>query len=856
MRFHIFAFLVLALFCGSAVSTVGQVDAVIGQVSSSFSESFAGGISGDGRFIVFESTGNIATENPDNTDGNREIFLFDYAQRRIFQITRTKSLLTDTTLAPTSDNIKVDIVNIRPVISNDGKWIAFSSNATCAYPGNGTNAPIVSTTNPSNFDPNATTGNECLVGTGSNQINNLVNDGNTELWLYEVCPTGSCSLTAADLSAGDEIALTDLSLGTFTRVTNTLPSRLPVPGSTTISPVVADDNHDASIDDTGSAVSFTSNRDLVPCPTAPTATCGNAAPSFDNDEIYFFARGGSVTQVSATTRGTIANPIYNANSTIANLNAGGWRVAFVGNGNNPIIGMTGSNSDTNEEIFYADITGAGALGTNRVQVTTTTRTNPGDVVNILNYGRRMSRDGRFIAFDSYADLANEHAGANQTQFASFLYDTTLTTNATRRILPRSAADSGANGGDIQRYVGFSDYDANRSSQTLVMQTRMNIKPDGTIPTTSSEGLNDNAARQAQVYSYPLTVPAASATFTRLTKLPVPAFFLASIQPMPSNSVSRMTFNLAQTEFGTGNLDLGSEVYYYLLPVAETVTAATLNFSTGASRMAVSPSPVPTPTATPTPSPTPTPTTTPSPTPTPTPQQPGAVQGVSPGMLAVLDFSSGLSTPVAARTAVGSIERRFTLPIELSGVTMTINGAACGLKSVGRRQITFVVPTGLTVTNEGNVYPVVINNNGVVIKGNVTVMPARPDIFNNLPTPQPGGRAKIFNATNRVLLTEPFPVRTFRLRGSKLVSTVLRVYVTGVHGLVGSEFSIRIGNRDISGALIVSNATLVEPGVYTVDFTIPSELAGAGDQPIIFTAILNGVLYSSRLDDTAPRLTIL
>ena len=56
-------------------------------------ESFAGGMSGDGRFVVFESRGNVATVNPRNEDGNVEVFLFDYAQRRIFQITDTKSVL-------------------------------------------------------------------------------------------------------------------------------------------------------------------------------------------------------------------------------------------------------------------------------------------------------------------------------------------------------------------------------------------------------------------------------------------------------------------------------------------------------------------------------------------------------------------------------------------------------------------------------------------------------------------------------------------------------------------------------------------------------------------------------------------
>nr|HMS43119.1 hypothetical protein [Pyrinomonadaceae bacterium] len=155
MKFHnLFLFAILIVF--SVFSNVSaQVDSIIGQVSSSAEfEVFAGGISGDGRFVVFESAGNLATDKTtrNNADGNREIFLFDYAQRRIFQITDTKALLNNTANAPTFDNIKVDIVNIRPVISNDGRWIAFGSNATCAFPGNTTVTPnlppIVSTTNP------------------------------------------------------------------------------------------------------------------------------------------------------------------------------------------------------------------------------------------------------------------------------------------------------------------------------------------------------------------------------------------------------------------------------------------------------------------------------------------------------------------------------------------------------------------------------------------------------------------------------------------------------------------------------------------------------------------------------------
>lgn len=859
MKFHIFVLIAVIFLFSNLFTASAQVDAVLGQITGSSVDSFAGGISGDGRFIVFESTGNIATYQPDNSDGNREIFLFDYAQRRIFQITHTKSLLTDATKAPTFDNIKVDIVNTHPVISNDGKWIVLSSNATCAYPGNGTIPPIVDTTNPRSFDPNATSSNLCLTGSGTSQINNLVNDGNTEIWLYQVPAVAP----VASLSTGDEVPLTDLGVGIFTQVTNSFPSRLPIPGSTSSFAIIADDNHDSSIDDTGSAISFTSNRDLI--------TGGNPFPSADNDEIFAYIPGSTpaLKQITTTPRGSIANPIYNANSTITNLNGGGWRIAFLSNATTPVIGMTGSNTDNNEEIFFVDLDSNGTLGTNKKQVTTTARTNPGDVVNILNSGRRMSRDGRYIIFDSFADLANENSGANYPSFTTYIYDTTLTTNTFQRIIIRSDGDSNAAGGDLPRYPGFTDYDANRSPQTIVLQTRMNIRgSDGTVPSTSSDGLNDNAARPAQVYATsPVFIPPTTPptprpfTFTRLTKLPTPTNFLASIQPIPSNVRTRMTFNLGNTEVGAGNRDLSSEVMYNLIPFSDGTTTASFSFSTGATKIPVSPSPVPTPSptptpsATPTPSPTPTPSVTPTPTPSPTPQTSSAVQGISPGMLAILDYNPGTNQPVVARTGVGGVDRSFNLPIELSGVTMTINGVACGLKTVGQRQIIFVAPRGLIAADAGTVFPVVINNNGLLIKGNVTVVAARPDIFNKLMTYEPGGRAKVFNATNRVLTSEPFPIRTFKLRGSRLVPTVLRVYVTGVEN-PSATYTIRIGSVTIASTSIQATPTLVEPGIYTVDFTLPPEIAGVGDQPIVFTATVNGVNYTSRLDDTTSRLFIL
>jgi uncharacterized protein (TIGR03437 family) len=162
---------------------------------------------------------------------------------------------------------------------------------------------------------------------------------------------------------------------------------------------------------------------------------------------------------------------------------------------------------------------------------------------------------------------------------------------------------------------------------------------------------------------------------------------------------------------------------------------------------------------------------------------------------------------------------------------------------------------LTAAPTGTEYPVVLNNNGSVLKSTVVLVPARPDIF-TFDGVGPGGRAKVFNVTNRVPTTEPFTVFTVMIRGGRRVPSRLRLYLTGVENISSASISIRIGSVTLTGTNIASAAVPVEPGVYTVDFVLPSTLAGAGDQPIIVTVSAGGVNFSSRLDDTAPRLFIL
>lgn len=193
-------------------------------------------------------------------------------------------------------------------------------------------------------------------------------------------------------------------------------------------------------------------------------------------------------------------------------------------------------------------------------------------------------------------------------------------------------------------------------------------------------------------------------------------------------------------------------------------------------------------------------------------------------------------------------------MSLSNVTMTIGGHTVGLRSVNSNYIDFVAPRGLQSAVTGTNYPVVINNQGTVIKGWVTIVPARPDVFST--EFGPGGRAQARNVTNRVHTPEPFTVTTVEEKGGKRVPSRIRLRITGVEGAGPAHFSIRIGSHTIAGTAVLSGGILVDPGVYTVDFELPEGLNGAGDQPIVVSIVVGTTTFSSRLDDTAPRLRFL
>jgi uncharacterized protein (TIGR03437 family) len=811
-------------------------DAFVAQITNSVRvsatnpvSSFVGDTSANGRFVVIESNGDISTEKTaarNNQDGNREIFLFDYAQRRIFQLTNTRSVLkpatspsptpspspspspsvspspTPTPTPPVDEpaNIQIEISNNRPMISLEPAFVGSNRTYTIVF---SSNAPVT----PANFD-----------GTDPGAPTNT--DMNQEIWTYRFTVVDT-----VNLSSGAEIPFTDLSAGTFTRVTDTPASRAPSPGSASTAPFVADDNRDAQISDDGNVIAFSSTRNFAGKP----GFSGAGNPDF-NPEIYVFNRlTGALTQGTNTTTASQNNPIFNDNPA---LNSDGSLVAFVSNAN-----LAGGNDDggglSNAEIYLASYnSGTNSVGGFR-QVTKTKNglpsatpaisPDPTATANLFTFGRRLSRDGRYIGFESLA--TDPKANSTNTLFyAPFVYD--VTADSFAQLGPRATSTP-----DFPLHVPtFTDYNSSLNPASVMWTSALNFKSDGTL-VTDSTGLNPNNV--AQIFLAPLPV-ASTGPFTRISNFPPAA---GGVGAFPSNSHHRFAFS-KPAELGGGNADGSTEAFYQLSPDITTESSATISLFTGASMIPVA-SPAATATGSPTPSPSP------SPSPSASPGGPFIAPGLAPGELAVAQFTV---TPPPSPASVDNnnaseSKRAPALPIELNGTSMEIGSAACGLYAVTASSISFVVPKGLSP----GTYPIVINTNGTVMRGLVAIVPAQPDIFTT--TNGPGGRAVVCNVTNPATpgcMGEPFNVTSDDGTGTQ-VPTVLEIHLTGVRGATASSVSVTIGTTSIVATRVIS---LDQPGFDEVDIILPSTV-DRGDLPIVVT--VGGA--TSRPADTAPHITI-
>jgi uncharacterized protein (TIGR03437 family) len=682
--------------------------------------------------------------------------------------------------------VKIEIDNRAPMISLQPVLSAGVRVYTIVF---SSNAP-----NPGNFD-----------GTEGN----LANDGNSEIWIYRLP-----AVTDVDLTLGTDLPMNDLSLGTFTQITNTPASRLPTAGKTNVAPFFADDNREATISDDGNTLAFISTRNLVP-------GVGNAD---GNPEVFLYTiSSNTFTQATNTQDATPGvGLIFQTNP---NLSSNGSVLAFMSSANLPTTNNA-SNADNNAEIFIADFSGSAVSNVRQV-----TRTlNNVFVTNVLSPGRRMSRNGGFIAFESHATDPKSNTAPTNQILGLFVY--TVAGDSFAEIATRPPLS------DFTHYPMFTDYNSSLVPSGLVFESIFNYRPDGTLPSSSAqanEGLNLDSSPEIYLTQIPVS---SSNTLTRLTNVPV--ITAGATRPMASESHKRIAFSMGGVELGGGNPDSSTEVFYLLTPIVTTQSSETLSFFTGASNMAVA-------TATPVPSPTP------SPTPTPSPS-PGTPPGLAPGELTIVRSTVALAPSDGATT--GNVEegtRSPALPVELNGVSVSVNGAAAGLYFVFKdnKQINFVMPIGLNA-GLGTVAVNILDtgaNTDTLLRGFVQIVPAQPDIFTS--TADAGGRATAFNVTNGASpgTPEPFNVTT---DGNP---TVIELWVTGVRNATAGEINVIVGTTVISSDVLSVRPNTKMPGFDLINFRLPASLAGAGDVPIQVNFARAGTGTTSRPSDTAPHITI-
>jgi uncharacterized protein (TIGR03437 family) len=226
-------------------------------------------------------------------------------------------------------------------------------------------------------------------------------------------------------------------------------------------------------------------------------------------------------------------------------------------------------------------------------------------------------------------------------------------------------------------------------------------------------------------------------------------------------------------------------------------------------------------------------------------------------LSIVRSTVALAPADAAAGGASETTRSPALPIELNGVSLSVNGAAAGLYFVGNasKQINFVMPIGLS----GGVQTVVVNvldsgaNTDTLFRGLVQVIVAQPDIFTT--TNDAGGRAIALNVTNPNTRTpEPFTVTSTDASGAT-VPTVIELSVTGVRLAAPADITVTVGTTPITGTSILAVRPNPEmPGFDIINFTLPSTLAGAGDVPIQVQHSRT-IITVSRPADTAPHITI-
>jgi Tol biopolymer transport system component len=431
---------------------------MLGTAASGISEGTSFAVSTDGRYVAFESSATNLVAG--DTNGSRDVFVCDLQTRAM------------TLVSTTADGTLGNADSTEPAISPDGRYVAFTSEATNLVAGDANACDDI-------FVKDLASGAVTCVSTATSGGQALGNSSEPSISTgghYVVFTSSASNLVSSDTNLCDDVFRKDLTTGVTTRVST-------------------DSAGAQGNGESNSAVITSDGRYVAFASLASNFASGDlnaAGDIFVKDLSY-----GTTARVSTSSSGTASNDA----SVHPSISDDGQYVAFSSDATNLVT------SDTNlvRDIFLKDrLSGA----TTRLSTSTT-----GVQATDASGAPAISGDGRYVAFRS--DAANLVVDDMNNDADIFLRD--LVDGATTRVSTTSAGVEGddesvhpALSGD-GRYVVFSSEAANlaagdingfrdlfvkdRAAETVTLVSQRNISLTGpfgasgfsTAPVLSDDG---------------------------------------------------------------------------------------------------------------------------------------------------------------------------------------------------------------------------------------------------------------------------------------------------------------------------------------------------------------------------------
>lgn len=382
-------------------------------------------VSDDGRYVAFWSMASNIVASDSN--GVPDVFVRDRRTGAIELV------------SVGSDENQGNRISGGPVVSADGRYVAFSSEASNLVPNDINETPDV-------FVRDRVTGTTEMVSVNAEGGQEFDGDGRG-------CSSGGFPSLSSD---GRYVAFQSqcrfvpadtggiLDVYVYDRVTRE-------PAMASVATVGANAGRGGSGDSTGPSISADGRY------VAFDSRASNLAPTDTNRECDVFVRDmvmGTTTHVSVSTDGRQANACMSTFPHHSSLSADGRRVVFYGDAGNLVSGDGNNITD----VFVHDLdTGT----TQRVSVSSSGV--PGNGASLY---ASISPDGRFVAFGSYS--GNLVPGDRNGSPDYFLHD--LATGQTERASLTSEGSEGVGGGTTEPIIDCCVGDLSVDARVVAFST--------------------------------------------------------------------------------------------------------------------------------------------------------------------------------------------------------------------------------------------------------------------------------------------------------------------------------------------------------------------------------------------------